>query len=355
MSGRNSQVVLYGLRDMRLLITTQVLDSDDPHLGFFHEWVAEFAKHCEKVSVVCLKEGRHSLPQNVRVFSLGKEKRTASSISYAWRLLQVSIAERNSYDAVFVHMNPEYLVVCGWFWKLWNKKTSLWYAHKSVTLKLRIALLFTDKVFSVTKESFGMRTSKLEPMGHGVDMERFKPQQKAHADRLRLISVGRIAESKHLKEMLPVVSELLRRGEKPLLTFVGGAGTAAEEQYSRELIGDIERMGLRDSVVLYGPAAHVAIPELFQQHDVFLNFGTTGNMDKAGFEPLVSGLPLVTTNEAFRSLLTPYGLYVEGNNPTRVADAILHAREVSMEPLTTYVRENHSLQKLVPKIVEALT
>ena len=57
---------------MRLLICTQTVDLNDPVLGFFHGWIAAFSRHCESVHVICLKEGRHSLPANVFVHSLGK-------------------------------------------------------------------------------------------------------------------------------------------------------------------------------------------------------------------------------------------------------------------------------------------
>ena len=59
---------------MRLLIVTQKVDREDDLLGFFHQWIIEFAKHCESVTVICLEEGSHRLPSNVRVFSLGKER-----------------------------------------------------------------------------------------------------------------------------------------------------------------------------------------------------------------------------------------------------------------------------------------
>jgi len=58
---------------MKLLICTQMIDKNDPILGFFHRWVEEFAKHFEHIHVICLKEGQHTLPQNVTVHSLGKE------------------------------------------------------------------------------------------------------------------------------------------------------------------------------------------------------------------------------------------------------------------------------------------
>ena len=46
---------------MKLLIMTQAVDQNDPVLGFFHRWIEEFSRHCERVHVICLKEGEHSL------------------------------------------------------------------------------------------------------------------------------------------------------------------------------------------------------------------------------------------------------------------------------------------------------
>src|SRR3989338_44123 len=63
---------------MRILIVTQAVDSADSDLGFFHRWIEEFAKRFERVIVICLKEGQHRLPENVSVYSLGKESGKAS-------------------------------------------------------------------------------------------------------------------------------------------------------------------------------------------------------------------------------------------------------------------------------------
>src|SRR6478609_2539072 len=106
---------------MKLLITTQALDSQDSNLGFFHRWVEEFAAHCEKVTVICLREGEHVLPNNVTVLSLGKEAGT-SRLTRAVRFLTYIHRYRGEYDAVFVHMNPEYIVLGGYFWRRWHKK-----------------------------------------------------------------------------------------------------------------------------------------------------------------------------------------------------------------------------------------
>ncbi len=58
--------------NMKLLILTQKVDVDDDVLGFMHGWIAEFAKSCEQVIVICLQRGRYEFPKNVKVLSLGK-------------------------------------------------------------------------------------------------------------------------------------------------------------------------------------------------------------------------------------------------------------------------------------------
>ena len=100
---------------MKLLIITQTVDRRDTMLGFFHNWLEEIAKGYESILVICLKEGEHDLPPNVRVLSLGKE-RGNSKIGYLWNFYKYIWSERQSYDSVFVHMNQEYVLLG---WKSW--------------------------------------------------------------------------------------------------------------------------------------------------------------------------------------------------------------------------------------------
>ncbi|MDO8559053.1 MAG: hypothetical protein Q7R84_01860, partial [bacterium] len=105
---------------MKLLIITQKVDINDDISGFFHRWIEKFSEKFDSLNVICLQKGEYSLPSNVRVFSLGKEngKSRISELNnfykYIWRL-------RKDCDAVFVHMNPVYVVLGGFFWKLQGK------------------------------------------------------------------------------------------------------------------------------------------------------------------------------------------------------------------------------------------
>ncbi len=156
---------------MRLLIVTQVVDTEDPILGFFVRWIEEFAKHCEKVTVVCLRKGKHSLPKHVEVIALGEHHR----IRRTFELCAISFGRRAEYDAVFAHMSPEFVVAAGWVWRLFGKQAGLWYTHKSVTVWLRIAEFISHDIFTASKESFRLPSKKVIVTGHGIDTEFFSP------------------------------------------------------------------------------------------------------------------------------------------------------------------------------------
>ena len=115
---------------LKLLIITQAIDLDNPVLGFFHRWVGEFSKHNEKLTVICLEKGKYNLPANVEVLSLGKEE-GSSRFKYLWCFYKYLWRERTNYDVVFVHMNQEYILLAGWWWRLTGKKVVLWRNHQA--------------------------------------------------------------------------------------------------------------------------------------------------------------------------------------------------------------------------------
>lgn len=343
---------------MRLLIFTQAVDSADSNLGFFTRWIEEFAKKCERVTVVCLREGTHALPPNVRVLSLGKEKGT-SRIVRVYRFYKYIISCRSVYDAVWVHMNPEYIVLGGFLWRLWHKPIALWYAHKSVTPQLRIAVAYADFIFGVARDSFKIPTSKFHPVGHGIDTELFTPRMRESSAELRLATVGRIAESKHLLEMLEMLDVLHEKGRAFLFTVIGVALTPTESLYEARFRAALATRPYAHKVQFLGAVAHADLPNVVSTQDMCLNFAETGNMDKAGLEALALGVPVFATNEAFRELLAPAGLYVASLLPEDRAEALeafMNNREKAglVAKLRSEVLEKHSLANLIPKILTIL-
>lgn len=294
---------------MKLLICTQVVDDVDSDLGFFVRWIQEFAKHCEKVTVVCLRKGAYALPSNVEIIELGKASRFLRTL-HLWR---ICISRRHDYDAVFVHMNPEYSIAAGFLWRLMHKRIALWYTHKSVNLKLRIAVAFADSVFTASKESFRLKSSKVRVMGHGIDTDFFTPDLSVVRGDWAL-SVGRLMESKRHDLAIRRTADEGRE-----LRIVGdGPERERLESLARELgahvhfVGGITQARLRDE---YRRAAFL------------IHTSETGSLDKVVLEALACGLPVRTDNQALKSL---------GNASP------------------AYVREHHSLERLIPAIVSIL-
>lgn len=294
---------------MKLLICTQTVDNQDSHLGFFVRWIEEFAKHCEEVTVICLREGRHSLPPNVRVYALGFGGR----FSRAFRFMRYIIALRKEYTTVFVHMNPEYIVLAGWLWRLWNKRITLWYTHKSVNLKLRIAVFFANIIFTASKESFRLRTKKLHVMGHGIDTDFFSPDASiARGD--WLLSVGRLMKSKRHdlairiatqeNKELHIAGEGLERKNLEMLT--------SELSARVQFLGALTQSQLRDE---------------YRRASYLIHTSETGSLDKVVLEALACGLSVQTNDTALKEL--------ENASPE-------------------YIREHHSLQRLIHALLDLM-
>ncbi len=345
---------------MKLLILTQAVDKTDSNLGFFHRWVEEFAAHCEQVTVICLRRGEYSFPSNVRVLSLGKEDGT-NKLTRVFRFYSYVFEAKRNYDAVFVHMNAEYIVLGGWFWKRWGKKVSLWYAHKSVTRTLQFAMRFVDFVFTVAPESFKIASEKVRAVGHGIDTELFKPDIREPSLETRIITTGRIAGSKHLIEMLNVLDVLHERGTLFTFTIVGEPITPEEEKYAASLRAEIAKRPYHAKVYMRGAILHDNLPAVLNLQDIFLNFATTGNMDKAGLEALSTGVPVLSINENFKQLLQPFDLFVPSTHPALIAEAMQKYigksdREKSgiAATLRNIVVAEHSLSRLIPKILAVL-
>lgn len=297
---------------MKLLIITQIVDVNDSYLGFFTRWIEEFAKHCERIEVICLKEGSHSFPANVRVHSLGKEK-GVSRVKYVINFYRYIWKLRNDYDTVFVHMNPVYVVLGGIFWRFMHKRVALWYTHKSVDLKLRVATEIAQRIFTASKESFRLPSSKLNIMGHGIDTDFFSPEP--HVSRGDwYLDVGRLMPS---KDHRTAIVEAKNEGKK---LRIAGEGEELKdlELYARSLDAQVEFLG---------GLSKTALRDEYRKAQLLIHTSKTGSLDKVVLEALACGLPVRTHDPALKPL--------ENEGPL-------------------YIQAHHSLAKLIPAIMKVL-
>ncbi len=151
------------------------------------------------------------------------------------------------------------------------------------------------------------------------------------------------------------------RGILFMFTIVGEPMTGEEEKYAAKLRQEIGKRPYHARVHMRGGLLHDNLPKVLNLHDIMINFGMTGNMDKAGLEALSCGVPVLTTNDSFKDLLLPYDLFVPSSHPALVAEALekfvgRSDKEKSgvMATLRNRVVADHSLTRLIPKILGAI-
>ena len=275
---------------MKLLIVTQSVDENNPVLGFFVSWIRGFAEQSEFVTVVCLEKGEYKLPPNVKVLSLGKECQDniltlRRKIQYLRRFYKYIWEERANYDAVFVHMNQEY-VLLGWkFWKLWGKKIYLWRNHAKGSFWTRMAVLLSDKVFYTSPQSFTARFSKAIQMPVGINTDFFKPDQSVEKVPDSVLFLGRISPVKKVLEFIEWV-----KGTEYVATIAGPI-LPEDKEYGEQV-----KRNLNNKIKFIGPVSQAEALKLYQTHEIYVNKTPAGSFDKTIIEALACGMKIIVDN-----------------------------------------------------------
>ncbi|MDP3996357.1 MAG: glycosyltransferase family 4 protein [bacterium] len=335
---------------MKLLIVTQKVDKKDPTLGFFHSWIEEFAKRCESAIVICLEKGQYNLPHNVQVFSLGKEQKASRfKILFTFYFLLFSL--RHRYDAVFVHMNEEYVLLAGLFWRLTGKKIFFWRNHPRGGIFTRLSVFLSDRVFYTSNLSFTAGFKNASVMPAGVDTSIFKPSESFQRRKHSICMVGRVAKIKGIDVALRALKFTAEIYPETVLTIVGP--TAVEdEKYRAELQKYIQENNLSGNVVFKGALPQSELPVIYGGHEIYLNLTDDGSFDKTIVEAAGCGSFVVTSNSFLFGHL-PKECATE-KDPQSVARSLTDAfklqnREKIAGELEVFAN-NHSLSKLMEKV-----
>ena len=348
---------------MKLLILTQKVDINDDVLGFMHGWIAEFAKKCEKVTVVCLQKEEYDLPPNVKVLSLGKETGEAK-IKYLVNFYKYIWRERKNYDVVLVHMNQIYAILGGLLWRWTGKKIGFWYAHGHVGINLKIAAKMVNYIFTPTFESFRISSKKINVLGHGIDTIKFGIQGqkfKVINNKFKIITIGRISPVKDYETLIKAAKILANEDFKFKVQIIGGPAKKRDDSYLNKLKKLADEKNLSEAIDFAGAIPNKNIVDYLQSADLFVNLSHTGSLDKAVLEAMACGLPTLTCNEAFNSVFDENMksfLFFTKNNAPDLANKIKKYYDFSEEEkeklsqnLRNIVVKDHNLTELIKKII----
>lgn len=287
---------------MRLLICTQTVDKNDPVLGFFHQWIEELAPHYEHISVVCLRAGQHSLPSNVSVYALpngGKLVRARSFLKYIRSI---------SYDAVFVHMNQEYLLLAGWLWRLQHKPVYFWRNHYAGSLLTDVAATFCKKVFYTSRASYTAKYTHAAQMPVGVDVKTFAPVVGVVRQPRSILFLSRMAPSKRPHVLTQALRILTEKGISYTASFYGSP-LPQDEEYYKKLKTSVEGL----PVTFYPGLPNHETPAIYSGHEIFVNCSASGMYDKTLFEAAACGCIVLASSGDFKELAGQEFSFADGD------------------------------------------
>lgn len=339
---------------MKLLVLTQKIDKQDGVLGFFHSWVEKMALKFETIEVICLQLGDHSLPSNVKVRSLGKEK-NKSKIIYFFRFFKYIWQLRRNYDAVFVHMSKEYVVLGGGLWRLLGKRIILWYNHEKGGFFTKIAYFFANRIFYTSPHSFFVKFKKAKLMPAGIDTDKFIKLPEVTREKNSLLYLGRIAPIKNIDTLIGAVELCDKIGKKIILDIVGDAekNNLSYLEFIKNLSGPLLKTG---QIRFFPSIPNGETPKIYNQHEIFINLTNSGSLDKTVLEALSCETIVLVSNESFKGVLPEICLFKEQNKNDLANKIIqlLNLPKLQLEEIgkqmRRFVEEKHNINRLIEEI-----
>jgi glycosyltransferase involved in cell wall biosynthesis len=355
-----------GKNVMRLLICTQKVSIDDDVLGFMHGWLKQFAEVCESVEVICLEKGRYELPENVSVHSLGKEsvphhmpiyRHMVVRVLYVVRFYRCVLKVRGRYDAVLVHMNPEYMLLGGLWWRLSGVPIGLWYNHKMGGVRARSGITLAKHVFYTSPFAFAARFKKATRMPAGIDTEQFTPDY-SHRRQNAILSLGRIDPVKKLEVLVEALQKLTDQGISFAARFYGNP--TSDRSYFERLKKKAEQLVTQGAVRFLPAVPNARAAAVYNEHAIFVNATSAGSFDKSVLEAAACEVPVLSCNPSFRGLLPDELLFREGDSADLAEKlaALLSKSNEELRELGRVLRQavirEQSLSLLVPRVLATL-
>lgn len=343
----------------RLLIITQKVDQNDDLLGFFVDWLKEFAKHFEHISVITLGVGSYELPKNVAVYSCGKEHnvwRPFRWIRFLWLL--ITLIPHSS--GIFAHMSPAFALTAWPIATITGKKVILWYLHRSVTLRLKLSEFLCHRIVTADAESLGIISKKVIAVGHGIDTEKFKTSRNwDNSGMFKIVSVGRISPIKSYETLLAAVRKLKLTNPNFYVRIIGRPVMRGDNEYLDKLHKLSKQLDISDVVQFAGFVPYGKITDEYKAADVVVGMTPHGGIDKAILEGMASGALVLTSNDTMKKYFSDYAdklLFRHGDNDELAAKIrfLIGLTPAERSEISRFlvmsVSQHHALHNAVQKI-----
>lgn len=197
-------------------------------------------------------------------------------------------------------------------------------------------LVVSDRWRQALRADYGIEAVRVV---NGVDQRRFSPQLSGEEPQLRqryglkgpvFLTVGGIEPRKNSLRLLQAFAQVWQHYPTAQLVIVGGATLFDYQSYREQFFAQVEKLGIRDALVLPGVVPDAELPALYRCADAFVFPSVKEGWGLVVMEAIASGLPVVTANQApFTEFLTPQQACLVDPQGVR---AIAAAMERVLEP-----------------------
>lgn len=337
----------------RLLVICQKVDENDDHRGSFVDWLREFSRSFDDVSVIALAKGAYTLPANVHVYSLGKERgnpKILQAVRFYWYLVRLMPTSHG----IFAHASPIFVVASWPFAFVLRKNIVLWYLHRANTFLLRLAVRLSRFIVTADAKSLTIQHPNIVAVGHGIDSKRFATHRDwstIASGPLRIISVGRISSIKNYATLIRAAGLLRDQGKAVEVRIVGQSVMASDSEYEQDLTRLVQELRLEDAVRFVGFVAYRDMPAQYAWADIVVGCTPHGGIDKALLEGMAAGCIAFSSNDVMRDTLGRHAdaLIFEFGNPDDLAEKLqaLSAFDEVSADMVSSVQNHHNLETTI--------
>jgi glycosyltransferase involved in cell wall biosynthesis len=335
---------------LRLVFVTQEVDPASPVLGATVAKIRALSELVDEVVVLADGAVESVLPGNCRIRLFRSGTKVGRGLRFESALLH-ELARSPKPEALVAHMCPIYAVLAAPLARPLGVRVLLWFTHWKRSRLLVAAERVSSAVITVEQRSFPLPSSKVVPIGHGIDLARYTCVRPPDGDGLALVALGRTSPAKGLDTVIQGVALV----PEARLVIRGPSLTGEEVRCRESLEQLIAELGVAERVELGGPASYEEVPALLAGADVLVNNMRAGATDKVVYEAAAACRPVLASNPALDTFL-PEELRFSRDDPVALAARI---RELAGADLMAIGRElhdrvasDHSVEGWAARVVE---
>jgi glycosyltransferase involved in cell wall biosynthesis len=190
-------------------------------------------------------------------------------------------------------------------------KNILWYASVSDSWAIRWADRIVDRLLTSTKLSKPFESAKYHAIGQAIQTENIK-KKIGYSKTLnpKFLNVGRLDPSKEIENILVTLKSEIMLESFTFNHF--GSSTQNSGSYKKEIELIFSEEISAGQIMFNGGIQYSHLINEYAEYDIFIH-SFNGSLDKVLVEALASGLPVVTTNLAYKEIFGSWAKEIDAS------------------------------------------